>query len=227
MPAVQSAVPDLELLSGFTLVRNAVQLQIFPSLRALPRCSRSATKSSSTSGGRTTRRGSSWPGSATHASGSSIAMGLEPGDDMLALETQRAMDACRGSWGIYIQATKSSTSGGANILRHKSRVGPGRAGRRMLVDYLHFYGASIAWRRIANGNRRRGPRCIRLGRDIRPYQGAQGFRVERNIEKSGGHVPPALGCFTTVGLDRPHDAEKLELTKRMYPWALQSVWIAS
>ena len=29
---------------------------------------------------------------------------MSKGDDTLALETQRAMDACRGSWGIYIQA---------------------------------------------------------------------------------------------------------------------------
>lgn len=42
---------------------------------------------------------------------------LSKGDDMLALETQRAMDACHGSWGIYIQADEVLHETGARLLR--------------------------------------------------------------------------------------------------------------
>src|ERR1041384_672721 len=101
---------------------------------------------------------------------------------MLSIETQRAMDACRGSWGIYIQADEVLHERGAHLLKEKvaewdkdARV------EGLLVKYLHFYGG---FDRIATSRRwyRREVRCIRLGKDIRPYQGAQGFRVGRSEE---------------------------------------------
>ncbi len=44
------------------------------------------------------------------------------------------------------------------------------------MNYRHFYGGFDT---IATSRRwyRREVRCVRLGKDIRPYQGAQGFRV--------------------------------------------------
>src|SRR4026209_589094 len=38
---------------------------------------------------------------------------------MLSIETQRAMDACRGSWGIYIQADEVLHERGARLLKEK------------------------------------------------------------------------------------------------------------
>jgi hypothetical protein len=105
---------------------------------------------------------------------------------MLSIETQRAMEACRGTWGIYIQADEVLHERGAHILKQKvAEWDRDKRVEGLLVQYLHFYGG---FDRIATSRRwyRREVRCIRLGggrggelggRDIRPYQGAQGFRV--------------------------------------------------
>jgi hypothetical protein len=137
---------------------------------------------------------------------------------MLSIETQRAMDACRGSWGIYIQADEVLHERGAHILKEKvaewdrdDRV------EGLLVKYLHFYGG---FDRIATSRRwyRREGRCIRLGKDIRPYQGAQGFRVGPNYRKI--RARPTDAEMFHYGWARPAKAikEKLEISKTIYPW---------
>ena len=95
----------------------------------------------------------------------------------LSYETNRAMAACRGTWGVYIQADEVLHETGAALVR--DTVGacdddPGVEG--LLVDYLHFYGdfSTIATDRHWY---RREVRVVRLGRDIRSYRDAQGFRV--------------------------------------------------
>ena len=137
---------------------------------------------------------------------------------MLSIETQRAMDACRGSWGIYIQADEVLHERGAHIL--KAKVAEWDKDERvegLLVKYLHFYGG---FDRIATSRRwyRREVRCIRLGKDIRPYQGAQGFRVGPNYRKIGARVTDAE--MFHYGWARPARAikEKLEISKTIYPW---------
>jgi len=207
------------LLSGFTLVRNAVQLN-FPIVAAIASVlevcdevvvnvgkSEDQTRDIVAGIGDSRVRiiDSEWD--------------LSKGDDMLARETQRAMDACRGSWGIYVQADEVLHERGARILRQcvaawdrDERV------EGMLVDYLHFYGG---FDRVATNRQwyRREVRCIRLGRDIRPYQGAQGFRVGPDYRKIRARATGAQ--MFHYGWARPAQTirEKLELTKRMYPWA--------
>jgi len=99
--------------------------------------------------------------------------------DMLALETQRAMEACRGSWGIYIQADEVLHEQGARILKEKAaewnqdlRV------EGLLVNYLHFYGgptaAGIAARYVASGSRRASIRS-RTHRDSGWARGLEEF----------------------------------------------------
>src|SRR6266513_2953890 len=44
---------------------------------------------------------------------------MSKGDATLALQTQRAMDACQGSWGIYVQADEVLHECGAAILKQK------------------------------------------------------------------------------------------------------------
>ena len=137
---------------------------------------------------------------------------------MLSIETQRAMDACRGSWGIYIQADEVLHERGAHILREKvaewDRDGQVEG---LLVKYLHFYGG---FDRIATSRRwyRREVRCIRLGQDIRPYQGAQGFRVGPGYRKI--RARPTEAEMFHYGWARPAKAikEKLEVSKTIYPW---------
>jgi hypothetical protein len=137
---------------------------------------------------------------------------------MLSIETQRAMDACRGQWGIYIQADEVLHERGAHLLKEK--VAEWDADQRvegLLVKYLHFYGG---FDQIATSRRwyRREVRCIRLGKDIRPYQGAQGFRVGPDYRKIQARVTDAE--MFHYGWARPARAikEKLEISKTIYPW---------
>lgn len=137
---------------------------------------------------------------------------------MLSIETQRAMDACRGSWGIYIQADEVLHERGAHILKEKMAEWDGdQRVEGLLVKYLHFYGG---FDQIATSRRwyRREVRCVRLGKNIRPYQGAQGFRVGPEYRKIQARLTDAE--MFHYGWARPAKAikEKLEISKTIYPW---------
>jgi hypothetical protein len=144
---------------------------------------------------------------------------------MLSIETQRAMDACRGAWGIYIQADEVLHETGARLLKEKvaewdrdDRV------EGLLVKYVHFYGGFDT---VATSRRwyRREVRCVRLGRDrdIRPYQGAQGFRVGPRYRKIRARVTDAE--MFHYGWARPAKAirQKLEISKTIYPWGRKRI----
>ncbi|MGH7676351.1 MAG: glycosyltransferase family 2 protein, partial [Gemmatimonadales bacterium] len=163
------------MLSGFTIVRNAVRLDfpIVPAIRSLlDVCdeivvnvgrSDDETRDLVTGIGDPRIRilDTEWDFSRRNL--------------MLSIETQRAMDACRGSWGIYIQADEvlQDAAALAQAVRDCDRD---ERVEGLLVRYLHFYGGFDL---VATSRRwyRREVRCVRLGRDIHPYQGAQGFRV--------------------------------------------------
>ena len=137
---------------------------------------------------------------------------------MLSIETQRALDACRGKWGIYIQADEVLHERGARLLKEKVAEWDGdQRVEGLLVKYLHFYGG---FDQMATSRRwyRREVRCIRLGKDIRPYQGAQGFRVGPDYRKIQARVTTAE--MFHYGWARPAKAikEKLEISKTIYPW---------
>jgi hypothetical protein len=207
------------LLSGFTLVRNAVQLNfpIVPAIASVLEVCDEVVVNVGKSDDKTREVVAGIGDPRVRIIDS--AWDLSKGDDMLAQETQRAMDACRGSWGIYIQADEVLHESGARIL--KQRVADWDRDERvegMLVDYLHFYGG---FDRVATNRQwyRREVRCIRLGRDIRPYQGAQGFRVGPDYRKI--RARPTGAQMFHYGWARPAQTirEKLEVTKQMYPWA--------
>jgi hypothetical protein len=211
------------MLSGFTLVRNAVKLD-FPIVAAirsvLEVCdevvvnvgkSEDETRDLVTSIGDPRIRilDTEWD--------------FTKRNFMLSIETQRAMDACRGAWGIYIQADEVLHETGAAILKDKVSEWD-RDGRveGLLVDYLHFYGGFDT---VATSRRwyRREVRCVRLGkgRDIRPYQGAQGFRVGDGFRRIRARVTGA--AMFHYGWARPAQAirQKLEISKTIYPWGRQ------
>jgi len=206
------------VLSGFTLVRNAVKLDfpIVPAIRSvLEVCdevvvnvgkSEDETRDlvASVDDPRVRILDTEWDFSKKNI--------------MLSIETQRAMDACRGAWGIYIQADEVLHERGAQIL--KQNIAAWDADERvegLLVKYLHFYGG---FDRIATSRRwyRREVRCIRLGKDIRPYQGAQGFRVGPEYRKI--RARPTEAEMFHYGWARPAKAikQKLEISKTIYPW---------
>ena len=207
------------MLSGFTLVRNAVQLNfpIVPAIASVLEVCDEVVVNVGKSDDETRDVVAGIGDARVRIIDSE--WNLSKGDDMLAQETQRAMDACRGKWGIYVQADEVLHERGARIL--KQLVGDWDRDERvegMLVDYLHFYGG---FERVATNRQwyRREVRCIRLRRDIRPYQGAQGFRVGPDYRKI--RARPTGAQMFHYGWARPAQTirEKLEVTKQMYPWA--------
>lgn len=207
------------MLSGFTIVRNAVKLDfpIVPAIRSvLEVCdevivnvgeSEDDTRDlvASVHDPRVRILDSVWD--------------FTKQNEMLSQETLKAMAACRGRWGIYIQADEVLHEDGARILREKVREWDDDARvEGLLVRYLHFYGG---FDRMATNRRwyRREVRCVRLGQDIRPYQGAQGFRVGPDYRKIRARLTDAV--MFHYGWARPARAirEKLEISKTIYPWS--------
>src|SRR5438309_904188 len=171
------------MLSGFTIVRNAITLDfpIVPAIRSvLEVCDEVVVNVGRSDDGtrdvvaaiadpRVRILDSEWD--------------FTKKNEMLSIETLKAMHACRGDWGIYIQADEVLHETGARLL--KERVGEWDRDERvegLLVDYRHFY---AGFELVATSRRwyRREVRAIRLRRDIRPYQGAQGFRVGPGYRK--------------------------------------------
>jgi len=206
------------MLSGFTIVRNAVKLDfcIVPAVRSLlDVCdevvvnvgeSEDETRDVVAAIGdpRVRILDSKWDFSRRN--------------EMLGQETLKAMQACRGSWGIYIQADECLHEDGARILKETvAACDQDERVEGLLVKYLHFYGGFDT---IATSRRwyRREVRCVRLGRDIRPYQGAQGFRVGAEHRKIRARITDAV--MYHYGWARPARAirEKLEISKTIYPW---------
>jgi hypothetical protein len=139
---------------------------------------------------------------------------------VLGAETLRAMRACASPWGIYVQADEVLHERGAAELAAAVRehdADPKVEG--LLVRYLHFYGG---FQTIATHRRwyRREVRAVRLdpALDIRPYQGAQGFRVGPEHRRIRARLTGAQ--MFHYGWARPAQAlrEKRELGKTMYPW---------
>ena len=207
-------------VSGFTIVRNAIKLD-FPveaSIRSiLPLCDEVVVN-------------------VGHSDDETLALVRSIGDpkiriietewDMtkrntvLGFETHRAMRACTSRWGVYIQADEVLHERGIGELAaalQAADADPRIEG--LLVRYLHFYGGFDT---IATHRRwyRREVRVVRLAPelDIRPYQGAQGFRVGPDHRKIKARLTEAQ--MFHYGWARPAQAlrEKRDLGRTMYPW---------
>jgi hypothetical protein len=143
---------------------------------------------------------------------------------VLGDETLRAMRACRHSWGIYIQADEVLHEAGAEALATAvQRHDADRRVEGLLVKYLHFYGdlETIALNRRWYRREVREVRAVRLdpALDIRPYQGAQGFRVGPNHRKIRARLTTAE--MFHYGWARPAQAlrSKRETNQVLYPWS--------
>ena len=171
------------MLSGFTIVRNAVSLDypIVPALRSiLAICDEVVVNvGRSPDGTRDLVAGLGEP----RVRVIDTAWDFSRGSGVLAQETERAMRACRGAWGLYIQADEVLHETGAVILQERVRAWHADAGvEGLLVDYRHFYGDfdTVATNRHWY---RREVRCVRLDRDIHSFQDAQGFRVGPGLRR--------------------------------------------
>jgi hypothetical protein len=206
------------MLSGFTLVRNAVKIDfpIVPAIRSVLEVCDEVVVNVGKSEDETRDLVASIGDPRVRIL--DTVWDFTKRNTMLSIETQRAMDACRGSWGIYIQADEVLHERGAHILKEKvAEWDDDERVEGLLVKYLHFYGG---FDHIAANRRwyRREVRCIRLGKDIRPYQGAQGFRVGPGYRKI--RARPTDAEMFHYGWARPAKAirEKREISKTIYPW---------
>ena len=139
---------------------------------------------------------------------------------VLGHETLRAMRACAHPWGVYIQADEVLHEDGAAALGAAIQKSDGdQRIEGLLVRYVHFYGGFDT---VATHRRwyRREVRAVRLSPelDIRPYQGAQGFRVGPDHRKIKARLTGAE--MFHYGWARPAQAlrEKRDLGRTMYPW---------
>jgi hypothetical protein len=207
-------------VSGFTIVRNAVKLDfpVEPSIRSiLPICDEVVVN---------VGRSEDDTLALVRSIGDPKIRIVETDWDMtirntvLGNETLRAMRACRHPWGIYIQADEVLHERGAGELAAAIQRADGDPEvEGLLVRYLHFYGGFDT---IATHRRwyRREVRAVRLdpALDIRPYQGAQGFRVGPEHRRIRARLTGAE--MFHYGWARPASAlrEKRELGRTMYPW---------
>jgi hypothetical protein len=207
-------------ISGFTIVRNAIRLD-FPieaSIRSiLPICDEVVVN---------VGRSEDETLDLVRSIGDPRIRIIETSWDMsrqnsvLGLETLRAMRACRYPWGVYIQADEVLHEPGSQELASCiQRYDSDPQVEGLLVRYIHFYGGFDT---IATHRRwyRREVRALRLGPelDIRPYQGAQGFRVGPDQRKIRARLTEAE--MFHYGWARPTRAlkEKRELGRTLYPW---------
>ena len=207
-------------ISGFTIVRNALKLDfpVVASIRSiLPICDEVVVN---------VGRSEDETLDLVRSIGDPKIRILETEWDMsrrntvLGHETLRAMRACAHTWGVYIQADEVLHERGAAALLEAIRRHDGDPRvEGLLVRYLHFYGGFDT---VATHRRwyRREVRAVRLdpALDIRPYQGAQGFRVGPENRKIRARLTDAE--MFHYGWARPAGAlrEKRELGKTMYPW---------
>ena len=165
------------MLSGFTIVRNAVRLDypIVPAVRSiLDLCDEVVVNvGKSDDGTRDLVAAIDDP----RVRILDTVWDFSRGSEALSVETNRAIAACRGDWGVYIQADEVLHETGVPLLRDAVRAADGDPRvEGLLVDYVHFYGdfATVATDRHWY---RREVRAVRLDREVRSYWDAQGFRV--------------------------------------------------
>ena len=141
---------------------------------------------------------------------------------VLGTETLRAMRACRHPWGVYIQADEVLHENGAAELRDAiERWDDDAEVEGLLVRYRHFYGG---FNTVATHRRwyRREVRAVRLdpALGIRPWQGAQGFRVGPDPKPRRIRARLTGAEMFHYGWARPTAAleEKRDLNRTLYPW---------
>jgi hypothetical protein len=216
---LSSETPGVVKLSGFNIVRNAIKLD-FPleaSIRSLlPVCDEMVVNvGKSEDDTLALVRSIDDPKIRVIES----EWDLSQRNFVFGAETLRAMRACRFPWGVYIQADEVLHEDGARELRETiQRVDSDPRVEALLVRYLHFYGGLDT---IATHRRwyRREVRAVRLdpGLDVRPYQGAQGFRVGPQLRKIHGRLTGAV--MYHYGWGRPARAiqAKREVTRGFFP----------
>ena len=197
------------MLSGFTIVRNAVKLDypIVPAIRSiLDMCDEVVVNvGRSEDGTRELVAGIGDP----RVRILDRVWDFGRGGSTLSFETNQAMAACSGTWGVYIQADEVLHESGAALIRERLRQCEGEDRvEGLLVDYLHFYGDFDT---VATDRHwyRREVRVVRLGREVRSYRDAQGFRVGTGDRRVRARATGAR--MFHYGWARPHESVRQKL----------------
>lgn len=167
------------MVSGFTIVRNAVLLDfpVVESIRSiLPLCDEVVVNVGASDDETL---------DLVHSIGDPRVRIIETVWDfgkrqtLLADETLRAMQACRGAWGVCVQADEVLHETGVPILRQAiADVDGDPRVEALLVRYRHFFGDPFT-EAVNRRWYRREVRVVRLdpALGIHPFRDAQGFRV--------------------------------------------------
>ncbi|HEX9895359.1 MAG TPA: glycosyltransferase [Gemmatimonadales bacterium] len=167
------------LLSGFTIVRNAVLLDfpVVESIRSiLPLCDEVVVN---------VGRSDDQTLDLVRSIGDPRIRILETvwdfsrGEQLLAAETLRALRACRHRWGVCVQADEVLHESGVPLLaRSLDEVDANFRVEGLVVRYRHFFGDPFS-EAVNRRWYRREVRVLRLNPelDIHPFRDAQGFRV--------------------------------------------------
>jgi hypothetical protein len=187
-------------ISGFTFVRNAVELYypVVESIRSiLPICDEFVVAAGDSTDGTTDLiRGINDPRikiietvwDTALVSGASNAQ-----------QTNIALDACTGDWAFYLQADEVVHEDDLQPLLDRMRACQhDRRVEGLLFDYLHFF-ADYDHYQASHGWYRREVRVVRTGIGVRSWRSAQGFR--RDGQKL--HVLPSGGRIFHYGWVRP------------------------
>lgn len=134
-----------------------------------------------------------------------------------AVQTDIAMQACSGEWGLYLQADEVIHEEDIPRLRRAmERWRTDEEVEGFLFDYLHFWGDfdHIQWTRNWY---RHEVRIVRLGCGIQSWKSAQGFRRDGRklkVRDTGARIfhygwvrPPEVMKRKQIALDRLHHDE--------------------
>jgi len=197
------------VLSGFTIVRNAVRLDypIVPAIRSILDICDEVVVNVGRSDDGTRELVAGIDDSRVRIV--DAVWDFSRGGSTLSFETNRAMAACSGTWGVYIQADEVLHESGAALIRERLRqCGGDERVEGLLVDYLHFYGDFDT---VATDRHwyRREVRVVRLGGDVHSYQDAQGFRVGAGDRRVRARSTGAR--MFHYGWARPHESVRQKL----------------
>lgn len=143
---------------------------------------------------------------------------LRQGGRVLAQQTDLAIEACKGDWGIYLQADEVLHEDDYPKIREAiSRAEKNSKVEGILFDYIHFYGDFSVINRNPSAYRRE-IRCIRLNCGIFSYRDAQGFRKRVGSTEEKIQVIRSDARIFHYGWVRPQDVmkEKTVAMDRLY-----------
>ncbi len=116
---------------------------------------------------------------------------LREGGRILSWETNRALTACEGDWGLYLQADEVLHEDDLEKIEdsaNKHVNNPQIEG--LLFDYIHFFGGYDFYQKSREWYRRE-VRVVRLGIGVQSFGDAQGFRLngrKLHVALSGGRI---------------------------------------